>query len=94
MDDPERPRAAFLCGTDIYFLAGRPDEGFCRELKRLITEQIFRINGIGAALITAINGSDIPMVQTLTFIFAVLVVASNLLADIIYGWLDPRIRYD
>jgi peptide/nickel transport system permease protein len=60
----------------------------------IITEQVFRINGIGQALISAIEASDIPMVQTLTFLFAVLVVASNLLADMVYGWLDPRIRYD
>jgi len=60
----------------------------------IITEQIFRINGLGQALISAINASDIPMVQTLTFIFAVLVVASNLLADVLYGLLDPRIRYE
>ncbi|HJU51826.1 MAG TPA: ABC transporter permease [Acidimicrobiia bacterium] len=60
----------------------------------IITEQIFRINGIGALLITAIGQSDVPMVQTLTFIFAVLIVIFNLLADITYGVLDPRIRYD
>ena len=60
----------------------------------IITEQIFRINGIGALLITAIGQSDVPMVQTLTFIFAVLIVVFNLLADITYGMLDPRIRYD
>ncbi|HJU52524.1 MAG TPA: ABC transporter permease, partial [Acidimicrobiia bacterium] len=46
----------------------------------IITEQIFRINGIGALLITAIGQSDVPMVQTLTFIFAVLIVVFNLLA--------------
>ncbi|HJR86526.1 MAG TPA: ABC transporter permease, partial [Acidimicrobiia bacterium] len=51
----------------------------------IITEQIFRINGIGALLITAIGQSDVPMVQTLTFIFAVLIVVFNLLADITYG---------
>jgi len=60
----------------------------------IITEQIFRINGIGALLITAIGQSDVPMVQTLTFMFAVLIVVFNLLADITYGFLDPRIRYD
>jgi peptide/nickel transport system permease protein len=60
----------------------------------IITEQIFRINGIGALLITAIGQSDVPMVQTLTFIFAVLIVVFNLLADVTYGVLDPRIRYD
>lgn len=60
----------------------------------VITEQIFRINGLGQLLIIAIQGADIPTVQTLTFIFAVLIVAFNLFADIIYGILDPRIRYD
>ncbi len=60
----------------------------------IITEQIFRINGLGALLITAIGQGDVPMVQTLTFIFAVLIVVFNLVADITYGLLDPRIRYD
>ena len=60
----------------------------------IVTEQIFKINGIGAALIGAINVSDLPTVQTLTFIFAVLIVSFNLIADLLYGILDPRIRYD
>lgn len=60
----------------------------------IITEQIFRVNGLGQLLITAIYANDIPMVQTLTFIFAVLIVLFNLIADILYGILDPRIRYD
>lgn len=60
----------------------------------IITEQIFRVNGLGALLIIAISGADIPMVQTLTFIFAVLIVGFNIIADVTYGILDPRIRYD
>ncbi len=60
----------------------------------IITENLFGVNGIGAALIGAIHANDIPMVQTLAFIFAVLIVLFNLIADIIYGLLDPRIRYD
>lgn len=60
----------------------------------IITEQIFRINGLGQLLIVAIGQSDVPMVQTLTFIFAVLTVIFNLVADVTYGFLDPRIRYD
>jgi len=60
----------------------------------IITEQIFRINGLGALLIIAIQGSDIPTVQTLTFIFAILIVFFNLIADMAYGILDPRIRYE
>lgn len=60
----------------------------------IITEQVFKVNGLGQLLITAIYANDIPMVQTLTFIFAVLIVLFNLIADILYGMLDPRIRYD
>jgi len=60
----------------------------------IITEQIFKINGLGHLLISSIHSADLPMVQTLTFIFAFLTVAFNLLADVTYGVLDPRIRYD
>ena len=60
----------------------------------IITEQIFRINGLGDLLIRSIQGADVPMVQTLTFIFAFLIVLFNLVADLIYGILDPRIRYE
>ncbi|WP_209426642.1 ABC transporter permease [Pararhodobacter sp. SW119] len=60
----------------------------------IITEQIFRVNGLGDALIRAIYASDWPMVQTITFIFAILIVFFNLIADVLYGILDPRIRYD
>ncbi|MDI3341177.1 MAG: ABC transporter permease [Sphaerobacter sp.] len=59
----------------------------------VVTEQIFRVPGIGSLLITAIYDSDTPVVMAITFIFAVLVVIFNLIADIIYGILDPRIKY-
>lgn len=60
----------------------------------IITEQVFKVNGLGHMLITAIQANDIPTIQTLTFLFAVLIVLFNLIADILYGILDPRIRYD
>ncbi|MCR9125293.1 MAG: ABC transporter permease [Rhodobacteraceae bacterium] len=60
----------------------------------IITEQVFKVNGIGQLLIGAIQANDLPMVQTLAFIFAVLIVLFNLIADVLYGLLDPRIRYD
>ncbi|MFP5509478.1 MAG: ABC transporter permease [Alphaproteobacteria bacterium] len=60
----------------------------------IITEQVFKVNGLGQLLITSIEANDLPMVQTLTFIFALLIVVFNLIADIFYGILDPRIRYD
>jgi peptide/nickel transport system permease protein len=59
----------------------------------IITEQIFRVNGLGELLVRSIQNSDIPVVQALVFIFAFLVVLFNLIADILYGVLDPRIRY-
>ncbi len=60
----------------------------------IITEVIFKVNGIGQLLITALFANDLPMVQTLTFIFAILIVFFNLIADVLYGVLDPRIRYE
>ncbi|WP_210878549.1 ABC transporter permease [Roseovarius autotrophicus] len=60
----------------------------------IITEQIFKVNGLGQLLITAIEANDLPMVQTVTFIIAVLIVFFNIVADVLYGVLDPRIRYD
>ncbi len=59
----------------------------------IITENLFRVNGIGALLITSINNSDTPVVMAITFIFAILTVLFNLIADIMYGVLDPRVRY-
>lgn len=59
----------------------------------VVTEQIFRVPGIGQLLITGINDNDTPVVMAITFIFAILVVIFNLVADVIYGVLDPRIKY-
>jgi peptide/nickel transport system permease protein len=59
----------------------------------VITEQIFRVPGIGSLLITAIQSTDTPVVMAITLVYAMLVVVFNLVADIIYGFLDPRITY-
>ena len=59
----------------------------------IVTEQIFRIPGIGSLLISAILSNDTPVVMAVTFVSAILVVLFNLIADILYGWLDPRISY-
>jgi peptide/nickel transport system permease protein len=59
----------------------------------IITEQIFRIPGIGSLLISSILANDTPTIMAVTFVFACLVILFNLLADLIYGWLDPRITY-
>ena len=59
----------------------------------IVTEQIFRIPGIGSLLISAILANDTPVIMAVTFVFACLVIFFNLLADLLYGWLDPRISY-
>ncbi|MGC1310387.1 MAG: ABC transporter permease [Phormidesmis sp.] len=59
----------------------------------LVTEQVFRVPGIGSLLIDSITRSDTPVVMSITFIYAILIVLFNLVADLLYGVLDPRIRY-
>ena len=59
----------------------------------IVTEQIFRIPGIGSLLISAIQANDTPVIMAVTFVLACLVILFNLIADLLYGWLDPRISY-
>ena len=59
----------------------------------IVTEQIFRVPGIGSLLISSILANDTPVIMAVTFVFAALVIIFNLIADLVYGWLDPRISY-
>ena len=59
----------------------------------IVTEQIFRVPGIGSLLISAILANDTPVIMAVTFVLSILVILCNLIADILYGWLDPRIAY-
>jgi peptide/nickel transport system permease protein len=59
----------------------------------IVTEQIFRIPGIGSLLIDAILRNDTPVIMAVTFVFSCLVIFFNLIADVLYGWLDPRISF-
>ena len=58
----------------------------------LITEQIFSINGMGRLIMIAINNNDYQVIQAATLVLSVIVVGANFLLDLVYGWLDPRIR--
>lgn len=60
----------------------------------IVTEQIFRVPGIGSLLISSLQTKDTPVVMGIVFTYAVLVVLFNLIADVMYGVLDPRIKYD
>src|SRR5262245_39210138 len=59
----------------------------------VISEQIFRVPGIGSLLIASIESTDTPVVMAITFVYAALVIVFNLVADVVYGLLDPRISY-
>ena len=59
----------------------------------IVTEQIFRVPGIGSLLISAMLANDTPVIMAVTFVFSCLVVLCNLIADILYAWLDPRIAF-
>ena len=58
----------------------------------VVTEQIFEWPGVGKEVITAINRRDFPVVQAAVFIIATTFVLINLAVDLIYTWLDPRVR--
>lgn len=60
----------------------------------LITENIFAINGLGRQFVASIAQREYFLLTSLTLIFAILLIIGNLLVDIIYAWLDPRIRFD
>jgi len=60
----------------------------------VIIEMIFQWPGIGLMFINAVTGRDSPVIMGYVLMSATIVLASNLLTDIAYGWLDPRIRYD
>jgi peptide/nickel transport system permease protein len=59
----------------------------------VVTEQIFRVPGIGSLLISSIQANDTPVIMAIIMVFAVLVVVFTLIADLLYGVLDPRVRY-
>ncbi|MBM4406443.1 MAG: ABC transporter permease [Chloroflexi bacterium] len=73
-----------VIGTQIGFLVGGV----------AIIESICNLPGIGRTMITAIRQRDIPVIQTILFFFAGAIVFINLLVDLSYAWLDPRIRYE
>jgi peptide/nickel transport system permease protein len=59
----------------------------------VVVEQVFNLDGVGGLLFTGVFARDYALVQGLVLLIAVFVLLTNLLVDLIYGWLDPRIRY-
>ena len=57
-----------------------------------VVEKVFAIPGIGRFFVTAVTNRDYPLVLGVTLVYAALVILANLLVDLLYAWLDPRIR--
>jgi len=59
----------------------------------VVLESVFVLPGMGRYLLEAVQYRDYPVIQALNLVFAVVIVLANLLVDLLYGWLDPRVRY-
>jgi peptide/nickel transport system permease protein len=59
----------------------------------VIMEIVFAVPGMGTALVQAVSYRDYPTVQAIILVMALVFLVVNLLVDLLYGWLDPRIRY-
>ena len=59
----------------------------------VVTEQVFNLNGIGRLFVQAVQNQDYTLTQALVMLTVTIFVLSNLIVDLMYGWLDPRIRY-
>ncbi len=59
----------------------------------VVLESIFVLPGMGRYLLEALNNRDYPVVQAVVLIFATVIILVNLFVDLLYAWLDPRIRY-
>jgi peptide/nickel transport system permease protein len=59
----------------------------------VVTEQVFNLNGLGKLFVESVGAQDFNMTQQLVMLVVVIFVFTNLFVDVLYAWLDPRIRY-
>jgi peptide/nickel transport system permease protein len=78
--------------TPIVTLLGL-DVGILLAGNAILTESVFNIPGIGKETVTAIGQSDLPLIQGIVLFGAFFIVIFNLVVDILYAYLDPRVRY-
>lgn len=60
----------------------------------VLVEKVFAVPGMGRLLVEAVDGKDYPIIQGAVLIIGIIVVLTNLIVDISYGWFDPRVRYE
>jgi len=84
-----------VIGIEFAFLIDglRHDEPADEEGELVVTETVFNLPGVARFLVQAILWRDYPVVQNLVMFIAIVVILSNLLVDMLYGVLDPRVRY-
>ena len=59
----------------------------------VVLESIFVLPGMGRYLLESVQARDYPAIQGLNLLFATVIILANLVVDLLYGWLDPRVRY-
>jgi peptide/nickel transport system permease protein len=59
----------------------------------VVTEQVFNLNGLGKLFVDSVTNHDYTLTQALVMLVAFIFVLMNIVIDVIYAWLDPRIRY-
>jgi len=69
------------------------DVGMLLAGNAILTETVFNIPGIGRLVSTSIERADLPVIQGVVLVGALFIIAFNLVVDIAYAWLDPRVRY-
>ena len=72
-----------LIGIEFAFLIGG----------LVVTEQVFNLNGIGRLFVQAVQNQDNMLTQALVMLVVAIFVVTNLVVDVLYAWLDPRIRF-
>jgi len=72
-----------LVGLEFAFLIGG----------LVVTEQVFNLNGIGRLFVLAVQNQDYTLTQALVMLTVAIFVLTNLVVDVLYAWLDPRIRF-
>jgi peptide/nickel transport system permease protein len=72
-----------LIGIEFAFLIGG----------LVVTEQVFNLNGIGRLFVQAVQNQDYTLTQALVMLTVAVFVLTNLVVDVLYAWLDPRIRF-
>jgi peptide/nickel transport system permease protein len=72
-----------VIGLELAFLVGG----------MVVTEQVFNLNGLGRLLVQSIEQRDYTMTQSLVLLTAVFFIVMNFVTDLLFAWLDPRVRY-